>query len=64
MMDSLEKQFHHAMIGVADFANQHNFSIRFRHLFTESKTGKIQSGLDDLIGTIKKLEFVRSEFGD
>ncbi len=29
---SLETQFHHAMIGVADFANTHGFGIRFRQM--------------------------------
>jgi hypothetical protein len=32
---SLENEFHHAMIGVADFANQHQFGIRFRQMIDE-----------------------------
>ena len=35
MIENLEKQFHHAMIGVADFANQHHFGIRFRQMIDE-----------------------------
>ena len=31
----LENQLHHAMIGVADFANQHHFGIRFRQMIEE-----------------------------
>jgi hypothetical protein len=31
-LTELEKQFHHAMIGVADFANQHRFGTRFRQM--------------------------------
>ena len=31
-MQSLEEQFHHAMIGVADFANAHGFGIRFKQM--------------------------------
>ncbi len=31
MLD-LETQFHHAMIGVADFAYKHKFGIRFRQM--------------------------------
>ncbi len=31
-MTNLENQIHHAMIGVADFANQHKFGIRFRQM--------------------------------
>lgn len=31
-MTELEKRFHHAMIGVADFANQHRFGFRFRQM--------------------------------
>jgi hypothetical protein len=31
----LEQEFHHAMIGVADFANQHKFGIRFRQMIDE-----------------------------
>jgi hypothetical protein len=34
-MTELEIQFHHAMIGVADFANQHKFGIRFRQMIDE-----------------------------
>jgi hypothetical protein len=34
-MGNLEEQFHHAMIGVADFANQHKFGIRFRQMIDE-----------------------------
>lgn len=34
-LSELEKQFHHAMIGLADFANQHHFGIRFRQLIDE-----------------------------
>jgi hypothetical protein len=34
-MENLEDQFHHAMIGVADFANQHHFGIRFRQMLGE-----------------------------
>jgi hypothetical protein len=32
---SLDKDFHHAMIGVADFANRHQFGIRFRQMIDE-----------------------------
>lgn len=32
---NLEEQFHHAMIGVADFANQHKFGFRFRQIIDE-----------------------------
>jgi hypothetical protein len=35
MMDNSEKLFHHAMIGVADFANEHKFGIRFRQMIEE-----------------------------
>ncbi len=31
----LENEFHHAMIGVADFANAHGFGIRFRQMLGE-----------------------------
>jgi hypothetical protein len=31
----LEEEFHHAMISVADFANAHNFVIRFRQMIQE-----------------------------
>jgi len=31
----LEKQFHLAMIGVADFANSHRFGYRFRQMLEE-----------------------------
>lgn len=31
-MDDLESQFLHAMIGIADFANEHNFGYRFRQM--------------------------------
>jgi len=34
-LENLEKQFHHDMIGVADFANQHHFGIRFREMIDE-----------------------------
>lgn len=34
-MDNLEAQFHHAMIGVADFANQHHFGNIFRQMIDE-----------------------------
>ena len=34
-MMTLDEQFHHAMIGVADFANQHKFGIRFRKMIDE-----------------------------
>lgn len=54
-MDELEKQFHNAMIGVADFANQHHFGIRFRQMIDEHgaveaakrllATREIQTGL-------------------
>jgi len=32
---SLESEFHHAMIGVADFANAHGFGNRFRPMIDE-----------------------------
>lgn len=32
---SLENEFHHAMIGVADYANLHQFGIRFRQMIDE-----------------------------
>src|SRR4030042_1238810 len=32
---SLENEFHHAMIGVADYANQHQFGIRFHQMINE-----------------------------
>ena len=32
---TLEEHFHHAMISVADFANAHNFGIRFRQMIQE-----------------------------
>jgi hypothetical protein len=32
---SLENEFHHAMIGVADFANAHGFGFRFRQMLGE-----------------------------
>ena len=32
---SLEDQFHHAMIGVADFANAHKFGFKFRQMIQE-----------------------------
>ncbi len=54
-LSGLENQFHHAMIGVADFANQHNFGIRFRQMIEEHgaveaakrllATQEIQTGL-------------------
>jgi len=54
----MENQFHHAMIGVADFANAHGFGIRFRQMveqFGARKTAKrliskheIQTGLMQL----------------
>ena len=28
----IEEEFHHAMIGVADFANKHRFGYRFRQM--------------------------------
>lgn len=31
-MTALENQFHHAMIGIADFANEHKFGYRFRQM--------------------------------
>ncbi|MEW6716550.1 MAG: hypothetical protein AB1345_03450 [Chloroflexota bacterium] len=31
-MNNVEKQFHHAMIGAADFANSHRFGFRFRKM--------------------------------
>ena len=34
-MDNLESQFHHAMIGVADFANTNRFGYRFRQMIEE-----------------------------
>ena len=34
-MSEFEREFHHAMIGVADFANQHHFGIRFRQMIDE-----------------------------
>ena len=54
-MTALEEQFRHAMIGVADFANQHHFGIRFRKMIKEHgaveaakrllATQEIQTGL-------------------
>ena len=54
-MPTLEEQFHHAMIGVADYANQHQFGIRFRQMIDEHgavdaakrllATQEIQTGL-------------------
>ena len=54
-MSDLENQFHHAMIGVADYANQHHFGIRFRQMIDEHgaveaakrllATREIQAGL-------------------
>ena len=35
MQPTLEKQFHHSMIAIADFANQHKFGIRFRQMIDE-----------------------------
>ncbi len=35
MTENSEEQFRHAMIGVADFANQHKFGIRFRQMVDE-----------------------------
>ncbi|MEA3351328.1 MAG: hypothetical protein U9Q82_11950 [Chloroflexota bacterium] len=32
---NLEIQLHHAMIGVADFANAHRFGIRFRQMIEQ-----------------------------
>jgi len=32
---TLEDEFHHAMIGVANFANAHNFGYRFRQMLGE-----------------------------
>ena len=32
---NLEKEFHHAMISVADFANAHGFGYRFRQMLGE-----------------------------
>ncbi len=32
---SIEDGFHHAMISVADFANQHRFGIRFRQMIEQ-----------------------------
>jgi hypothetical protein len=52
---SLENEFHHAMIGVADYANQHQFGIRFHQMINEFgaietakrllSTREIQTGL-------------------
>jgi hypothetical protein len=52
---NLENEFHHAMIGVADFANQHKFGIRFHQMIDEHgaietakrllATREIQTGL-------------------
>ncbi len=65
-MDELEKQFHHAMIGVADFANQHKFGFRFRQMIDEHgavesakrllATREIQTGLMRLweMGSLSK----------
>jgi len=54
----LEDEFHHAMIGVADFANAHNFGYRFRQMLGEYggvetakrllATSKAQSGLAEM----------------
>ncbi len=63
---TLEKEFHHAMIGVADFANAHRFGFRFRQMLGEYggvetakrllAKGEIQSGLWELaqINTLDK----------
>jgi len=32
---SLEDQFHHAMLGVAGFANAHKFGFKFRQMIQE-----------------------------
>jgi hypothetical protein len=34
-MMSLEDQFNHAMIGVADFANSHKFGFKFRQMIEQ-----------------------------
>jgi hypothetical protein len=34
-METINDQFHHAMMGVADFANRHKFGIRFRQMIEE-----------------------------
>ncbi len=65
-MQSLEGEFHHVMIGVANFANAHGFGHRFRQMLGEYGgvgTAKlllakqdIQSGLWELsqIGALDK----------
>jgi hypothetical protein len=57
-MENLEKQFHNAMIAVADFANQYHFGYRFRGMLYEHgavetakrllSTQEIQTGLMQL----------------
>ena len=54
----LENEFHHAMVGVADFANAHGFGTRFRQMLGEFggvgtakrllSKGDIQAGLFEL----------------
>jgi hypothetical protein len=54
-MTEIEAQFHHAMIGVADFANAHKFGFKFRLMIEQHgavqaakqllATQEIQAGL-------------------
>jgi hypothetical protein len=47
----LEEEFHHAMISVADFANAHNFVIRFRQMIQEwsARCGEADRALFQII---------------
>ncbi len=57
-LSDLEDQFHGSMIGIADFANQHRFGIRFRQMIERYggvdaakrllDSGEIQTGLKRL----------------
>lgn len=49
-MNPVEEQFHHAMIGVADFANAHKFGIRFRQMIQQWGAGEATKRLLDKQG--------------